>query len=184
MTLVFQLLLFVVHELHHDLVNDIFDLIMSSTSWNVVTISSDQALRVGTRSKFEKRSNGPFNQILIRAYILDKFLPIFALKVSPFQGVYTITNKCSTYGRFPRLEFSLTGSLTAPLGQVCPEISKLTKSWLEDMILSNFCLFLLVRVSTLSQTNAPHMADSRVLNSPWQTAWRHPWAKSALRYSN
>ena len=129
MTLVFQLLLFVVHELHHDLVNDILDLIMSSTSWNVVTISSDQALRVGTRSKFEKRSNGPFNQILIRAYILDKFLPIFALKVSlPCQGVYTITNKCSTYGGSLRFEFSLTDSLTAPLGQVCPEIFKLTKS--------------------------------------------------------
>ena len=55
MTLLFQLLLFVVHELHHDLVNDILDLIMSSTTWTVVTISSDQALRVGTRSKYEKK---------------------------------------------------------------------------------------------------------------------------------
>ena len=66
MTLVFQLLIFVVHELHHDLVNDIFDLIMYSTSWTRATISSDQVLRVGTRSKFENRSDGQINQILIR----------------------------------------------------------------------------------------------------------------------
>ena len=115
MTLAVQLLLSVVHELHHHLVNDILDLIMSSTSWTRATISSDQVLRVGTRSKFENRSDGQINQILIRGYDFIKFLAD-----SLCQGVYTITNKCPTYGRFPRLEFSLTDSSTAPLGQVCP----------------------------------------------------------------